>query len=138
MTSIPKNKKVQTAGIGSRLRELREKTKLPLRTFAKDYHFTYSLWSDYENDTRKPNASTIKKICDTFGVTADWIIFGVPAHSSQSPAARQSAGGGNVVEQGVPKGIFGDLEKAINERERGISRNPSSAVPARGTKKRQQ
>jgi transcriptional regulator with XRE-family HTH domain len=60
--------------IGSRLRGLREETQMSVRAFGEQYGFTYSLWSDYENDRRKPNATTIEKLCRTFGVSADWII----------------------------------------------------------------
>jgi transcriptional regulator with XRE-family HTH domain len=70
-------KKKQETGIGTRLRGLRESTKLSVREFGKKYGISYSQWSDYECDRQKPNATTIEKLCGSFDVTADWIIRGV-------------------------------------------------------------
>lgn len=49
---------------------------MSVRRFAKEYGFTYSLWSDYENDRRRPNAETTGKLCRIFHVSADWLLFG--------------------------------------------------------------
>lgn len=74
MASREKNKNISPDEIAARLRGLREKEKLSVRKFGKRYGFSYSLWSDYENGKRRPNMKTIQIICETFGVTPDWIF----------------------------------------------------------------
>jgi transcriptional regulator with XRE-family HTH domain len=77
MASREKEKKIQAEGIGTRLRGLRTAEKLSVRDFGKKHGFSYSLWSDYENDRRRPNADTMGKLRDKFQVSADWVIFGI-------------------------------------------------------------
>jgi len=43
---------------------------------------------------------------------------GDPAQESQQPPAIQTAGGNHDLRQGLPKGVIGDLEKAIAKRKK--------------------
>lgn len=127
MSSREKAKKIQADGIGKRLRGLRSETKLSVRAFAKHYGFSYSLWSDYENDRRKPNATTMEKLCDTFGVTADWIIFGADsARKLKNPEATE------VITDELPNGKTS--RRNVTGGKKGAKKAGSGPIQARRTK----
>lgn len=110
--STEKEKIFQSDGIGSRLRALRQAENLPVRKFAERHGLSYSEWSTYENDKRKPNATTIDKLCQEFGVTADWIIRGEAARElkSDTTEARElldgSTGGKTSGDESPKKGKY--------------------------------
>ncbi|OXS56430.1 DNA-binding XRE family transcriptional regulator [Bacillus sp. V-88] len=62
--------------ISNRYRELREVNKLNQKEFAKKIGINQSSLSDIEKGRTKPSVDTIMATCRTFGVQADWILFG--------------------------------------------------------------
>lgn len=59
---------------GSTLSELRRSGDLSQRTLAADLHISQALLSHYENGTREPGLPFVCRVCDYFGVSADFIL----------------------------------------------------------------
>lgn len=59
---------------GDRLKELRTKKSLTQEELAKLFNTGKSSISNYENNSRLPDAVTICKYADFFGVTVDYIL----------------------------------------------------------------
>lgn len=59
---------------GSTLSELRREGDLSQRTLANDLHISQALLSHYENGTREPGLPFVCRVCDYFGVSADYIL----------------------------------------------------------------
>ena len=59
---------------GSTLSELRHSRDLSQRTLATDLHISQALLSHYENGTREPGLPFVCRVCDYFGVSADYIL----------------------------------------------------------------
>ncbi|MCL2862242.1 MAG: helix-turn-helix domain-containing protein [Firmicutes bacterium] len=57
-----------------RLRELREEKNLTQLQLAKELGFSRNTISQYETGTREPDIKTIKKLCDFFDVSADYLL----------------------------------------------------------------
>ncbi len=57
-----------------KLKELRAKTKLNQKEFAKIFGLTQGTYSNYENGTTQPDLQILKKIADYFHTTVDNII----------------------------------------------------------------
>ena len=81
--------KAKNTTIGERIKQIRGKESRKL--FCGKLNIGVSTLINYENDARVPDATLIGKICDTYNITADWLIFGksgadygVNSHSSQS------------------------------------------------------
>ena len=59
---------------GKRLKELRKKNLLTQSDLAKNVGISPSAIGMYEQGHREPDNHTLLKICDIFGVTADYLI----------------------------------------------------------------
>ena len=59
---------------GTSLSELRHSRDLSQRTLAADLHISQALLSHYENGTREPGLPFVCRVCDYFGVSADYIL----------------------------------------------------------------
>lgn len=59
---------------GSTLSELRHSRDLSQRTLASDLHISQALLSHYENGTREPGLPFVCRVCDYFGVSADYLL----------------------------------------------------------------
>ena len=59
---------------GTALSELRHSRDLSQRTLATDLHISQALLSHYENGTREPGLPFVCRVCDYFGVSADYIL----------------------------------------------------------------
>lgn len=59
---------------GNTLSELRRSGDLSQRTLANDLHISQALLSHYENGTREPGLPFVCRVCDYFGVSADYIL----------------------------------------------------------------
>jgi len=59
---------------GAALSELRRSFDLSQRTLAADLHISQALLSHYENGTREPGLPFVCRVCDYFGVSADFIL----------------------------------------------------------------
>ena len=58
--------------LGHKLKTLRgEKSQTMI---AKMMGISQPCWQSWEADTREPNATTIRDICQKFGCTADWLL----------------------------------------------------------------
>ena len=64
------------------LRKLREKRQMSRKTLGECCGLSKNAIGHYERGTREPNASTILKIANFFGVTADELLRGVSSKSS--------------------------------------------------------
>ena len=54
--------------------ELRRRSGLSQRKAASDLKISQALLSHYENGTREPGLSFVCRVCDYYGVTADYLL----------------------------------------------------------------
>jgi len=66
--------KAKNTTIGERIKQIRGKESRKL--FCEKLDIGVSTLVNYEKDVRVPDATLIGKICDTYNITADWLIFG--------------------------------------------------------------
>jgi transcriptional regulator with XRE-family HTH domain len=59
---------------GSILSGLRHARDLSQRKLAGDLHISQALLSHYENGTREPGLSFVCRVCDYFGISADFVL----------------------------------------------------------------
>ena len=64
--------------LGSRIRALREQSRLSQKEFAAKMNIANNTLSMYENDLRVPNDTIKSKIADYFGVTIDYLLGRAP------------------------------------------------------------
>ncbi|MCL2556519.1 MAG: helix-turn-helix domain-containing protein [Firmicutes bacterium] len=57
-----------------RIKELREEKGLTQAQLAKAIGFNYRTISQYERGINEPDLKTIKKLCDFFEVTSDYLL----------------------------------------------------------------
>ncbi len=62
--------------IAARIKELRNERGLSQQKVSMDYHVSKSTWSNYERGTRKITLELIAYICEAWGVSADYLLFG--------------------------------------------------------------
>ncbi len=67
-------KKVTENVFGSRIRDLRRKQHLTQAEFAKRIFVVKSNVSRWERGYCMPSLATVKLICNTFDVSADWLL----------------------------------------------------------------
>lgn len=60
--------------IGVRLRYLRKQTNRTQEEVAKRVELSRAAYSHFENDRNEPDATTILRLADYFGVTTDYIL----------------------------------------------------------------
>ncbi|MDR1131874.1 MAG: helix-turn-helix domain-containing protein [Oscillospiraceae bacterium] len=75
------------SGFSGALSELRRSRDLSQRKLAGDLHISQSLLSHYENGTREPGLLLVCRICDYFGVTADFLLGRGGSDAGCLPAA---------------------------------------------------
>lgn len=63
-----------TATLGNRLRQLRKENNLTQQQLADQLGLAKSVVSYYENDERNPSYDVLRKICQIFHVTSDYMI----------------------------------------------------------------
>ena len=73
--------------INKRMKELREANGLNKAEFAKIIGVTKSSITRYENDEMKPNLDVIQNICNSFGVTMEWLANGKESDKPDEYAA---------------------------------------------------
>ena len=59
---------------GNILSELRHNRELSQRQLAGDLHISQALLSHYENGTREPGLPFVCRVCEYFGVSADYML----------------------------------------------------------------
>ena len=59
---------------GITLSELRHSRDLSQRKLSGDLHISQALLSHYENGTREPGLPFVCRVCDYFGVSADYVL----------------------------------------------------------------
>jgi DNA-binding transcriptional regulator YiaG len=69
----------QRAGIGARLRWLRQKLGLTRREVAARLGVTFNAIGDYECAHHAPSAGVLVRLMEAYGVSADWILTGKDA-----------------------------------------------------------
>jgi len=75
--------------IGKRIRELRRGAKLTQKELSDHLGVSASAVGMYEQDRRMPDIETISVLCGMFNITADYLLFGKGAPSSEGvPADR--------------------------------------------------
>lgn len=67
--------------LGNRIQKLREENNLNKEQFGKSIGITGTGLNNYEKDLRSPSADIIAKICEVYGVSADYLLFGVSAEN---------------------------------------------------------
>lgn len=67
---------------GAVLSRLRRSKELSQRALAKELFISQALLCQYENGTREPGLPFIDRVCDFFGVSADYLL-GRSAHKSE-------------------------------------------------------
>ncbi|MCL2862243.1 MAG: helix-turn-helix transcriptional regulator [Firmicutes bacterium] len=60
--------------IKTRIRELREEKGLTQEQLGEEIGFRSNTISQYETGVLEPNLQTIKKLCDFFDVSADYLL----------------------------------------------------------------
>ena len=63
--------------IGSRLKELREKSGLTLDEFANATNLTKGIIWSYELEKKEPSISHLKRVATFFNISMDYLICGV-------------------------------------------------------------
>ena len=61
-------------GFGTILSALRREHGISQRALAADLHVSQALLSHYENGAREPGLPLVCRICDYFGVSADYLL----------------------------------------------------------------
>ena len=61
-------------GFSGRLHALRAAKGLSQRAVAADLHISQALLSHYENGAREPGLDFVRRACDYYGVTADYLL----------------------------------------------------------------
>lgn len=105
--------------IGERIKELRG--NIPRHDFAATFSVSRSTMQRYEYDEGPPDIAFVSAVCEKFGVSADWLLFGkeVESKTDTSPKsspldfnyipmveAKLSAGGGAFVESEGVQGYY--------------------------------
>ena len=61
-------------GLSKRLKELRLEKGLTLKQVSSALNLTLSAYSNYEQGIREPSVDIIKRICNFFEVSADYLL----------------------------------------------------------------
>lgn len=60
--------------LSKRLKELRIEKGLTLKQVSSALNLTLSAYSNYEQGIREPSVEIIKRICNFFGVSSDYLL----------------------------------------------------------------
>jgi transcriptional regulator with XRE-family HTH domain len=74
---LPENRTFKA--IGKRLRAFRETTKLSQKEFAARAGILDTTYNQYERGVSQPKVEYAYALCDTYGLTLDWIYSGDPS-----------------------------------------------------------
>ena len=75
------------------LSSLRREAGLSQRQAASDLGVSQALLSHYENGAREPKLEFVVKVCDYYGVTADYILGRSQARIEQAPILLEAISG---------------------------------------------
>lgn len=64
--------------LGERLDDLRVELNLNNNQMAKELFISRELLSKWRNDRRVPSTEHVIHICETYNVSADWLLLGMP------------------------------------------------------------
>lgn len=62
--------------MGNRIKEQRKKLKLTRESFSEKINISPQFLSDIENGKKGMSIETLYKICNTFNISADYLLFG--------------------------------------------------------------
>lgn len=62
--------------ISNRIKELRIRHNLTQQQFANELEINVALVAHWETERNNPKLENLTTICEKFGVTADWLLFG--------------------------------------------------------------
>ena len=68
--------------IGERLRFQRQKVGFSQEKMAEELNISSHYYYELENDRKKMSLKFLKKVCEYFGVSLDWLIFGYEGENS--------------------------------------------------------
>ena len=74
-------------GFSDRLQALRAEKGLSQRAVAADLHISQALLSHYENGAREPGLDFVRRACDYYGVSADYLLCRTDNPDSSASAA---------------------------------------------------
>ena len=60
--------------LNEKLKELRQERGLTLKQLSNALEITLSAYANYEQGIRQPSLEIIKRICNFYGITADYLI----------------------------------------------------------------
>lgn len=60
--------------LGDRIRDLRESRNIMQKDLAEFFGVEKSTWSQYENNKRIPDIEMLKRICEYFQISADYLL----------------------------------------------------------------
>ncbi len=63
-----------SSGFSSRISQLRKSKKISQRRAAAELGISQALLSHYENGLREPKLDFVVKLCDYYGVSADYLL----------------------------------------------------------------
>lgn len=98
-------------GFGNTLSELRHSRDLSQRKLASELHISQALLSHYENGTREPGLPFVCRVCDYFGVSADFILG---RSEDERSCGRVSGAVSELVRELAAIGGDGLLKTALN------------------------
>lgn len=75
--ALPENRTFEA--IGKRLKAIREITKLSQKDFAARAGIRDTTYNQYERGVSQPKVEYAYALCDTYGLTLDWIYNGDPS-----------------------------------------------------------
>lgn len=74
MSEIPRSH--DKAAIGARLQLTRQALRLTQTDFAENARIARSAYTQYENGGKRPSIENAISLCETYGLTLDWIFRG--------------------------------------------------------------
>lgn len=96
-----------------KLSQLRREKKISQRRAAADLGISQALLSHYENDAREPKLEFVVKVCDYYGVSADYILGRVKERTPQVlPAPRDCDGAPLLIS--AARAVFDALDAYSN------------------------
>jgi len=65
------------SSLGARLKQARERKRLTQAEVAAKIGISYGTLSGYERNYRDPDTDTLRKLANLYGVSTDWLLYGV-------------------------------------------------------------
>lgn len=123
-------------GFSATLAQLRNQAGLSQRKLAADLNISQALLSHYENGSREPGLPFICKVCDYFGVSADFLLGRGESEGSEKGGAFAAAGAFHKSLEAFPEDMNRDAYAFLDAAFRRISahvhnrRSPLEAAQA--------